>query len=98
MRRIVVGAVFFALLVGVWHAMAVSGRWSPVLLPAPADVGRYLWGAALDGTLLLAAYVTAKRLLLGYLIGMALGLPLGFITARSRAMSDTLGVVALGMQ
>ncbi len=29
---------------------------------------------------------------------MALGLPLAVITARSRAMSDTIGVVALGMQ
>ncbi len=52
-------------LIGIWHAMSVSGRWSPVLLPAPLDVGRCLRGATLDGTLLVAAWVTAKRLLLG---------------------------------
>jgi NitT/TauT family transport system permease protein len=97
-RRFLVSLVFFAVLIGIWHFLAASGRWSPVLLPAPGEVGRYLWTATLDGTLLLAAWVTAKRLFLGYAIGMALGLPLGFITARSRTASDTLGVVALGMQ
>jgi NitT/TauT family transport system permease protein len=98
MRRTLIGLAFFALLVFLWHLLARSGRWSPVLLPAPGAVGAYLWTALLDGTLFDAALVTARRLLLGYAIGSALGLPLGFLTARYRGCSDTIGVLALGMQ
>jgi NitT/TauT family transport system permease protein len=48
--------------------------------------------------LFLAIGVTLKRLLVGYTIGLALGIPLGLITARFRAVRDTLGVLALGLQ
>lgn len=39
-----------------------------------------------------------KRLLLGYTCGLALGLPLGLLTARFRILADTLGLLALGLQ
>jgi len=72
--------------------------WSPVLVPSPGSVVRYLWSALLDGTLLGAVGVTMKRLLLGYLFGIALGLPLGLLTARFKVLNDTLGLLALGLQ
>ena len=42
--------------------------------------------------------VTVKRLLIGYAIGILIGLPLGFITASSKFVEDTIGVLALGLQ
>ena len=42
--------------------------------------------------------MTLRRLLLGYVFGIVLGLPLGLLTARFRVVSDTLGLVALGLQ
>lgn len=99
MRRILVASTFFALLLGLWQVFATTtspGR--AALLPAPTDVVRYLWRAAADGTLAEAAWVTARRLLLGYAAGIALGLPIGLLTARFRTCADTLGVVALGLQ
>jgi len=51
-----------------------------------------------DGTLASAILVTLKRLLLGYVFGLALGLPLGLLTARFRLLADTLGLLALGLQ
>jgi len=98
MRRLVSGLVFFGILIAMWWAAWATHRWSPVLLPSPAAVGRYLWDASLDGTLLHAALVTARRLLLGYAIGLVIGLPAGFIVARFRWLSETVGVLALGMQ
>ena len=98
MRRLVVSLLFFAALLGVWQALSASGAWSPVLLPSPASVGRYLWSATRDGTLPQATWVTAKRLFIGYAIGLAIGLPAGFVTARFRAASDTVGILALGLQ
>ena len=98
MRRVVLSLLFFAGLLAAWQALYASGRWSPVLLPSPAGVGRYLWRSSLDGTLLGASFVTARRLLIGYAIGLAIGLPAGFVTARFRTASDTVGTLALGLQ
>jgi NitT/TauT family transport system permease protein len=61
-------------------------------------VGRYLVTAAGNGTLAQASLVTARRLFVGYAIGLGLGLPLGFLMARFRLFADTIGVLALGMQ
>jgi NitT/TauT family transport system permease protein len=97
-RRVVVATLFFASLLAAWHFLAASGKWSPVLVPSPRDVAAYLGGAAVDGTLWSALLVTARRLAIGYSIGLVVGLPLGFLTARLTTFSDTLGVLALGFQ
>ena len=98
MKRTFTALGFFALLVAAWHYAYTTKRWSPVLVPSPDSVARYLWGVAADGTLGAAAWVTLKRLLAGYLIGLVAGVPLGFLTARVQAARDTLGVLALGLQ
>jgi NitT/TauT family transport system permease protein len=98
MKRLLVVSTFFGLLIGIWALMAVSGRWSPVLLPAPWEVARYLWDAVLDGSLIQAAWVTSSRLLIGYGIGLAVGLPLGLLTSSSQILEDTIGALALGLQ
>ena len=67
-------------------------------MPSPSSVGLYLWSSLADGTLLGAAVVTLRRLFLGYLFGIALGLPLGLLTARFKLLNDTLGLVSLGLQ
>ena len=78
--------------------MVLAKIWSVVLLPDPISVWEYLDGAAGDGTLLEASIVTMRRLLAGYIIGIAAGLPLGLLTARFKLCEDTLGVLALGLQ
>ena len=98
MKRLLTAATFVALLLGAWQWAYAAKIWSPVLVPGPTAVGRYLLEAALDGSLLEASFVTMKRLLAGYLIGLAVGLPLGLLTARFRTLHDTVGVLALGLQ
>ena len=97
-RRALFAGLFFLALLLLWDALVRTGAWSPVVFPSPGAVGRYLWGAAGDGSLLRATLVTGKRLALGYMAGLVLGLPLGLLTARHRWASDTLGVVTLGLQ
>lgn len=98
MKRTIVAALFFALLLGVWQIAAESGRWSPVLFPSPWTVARYLWDAMSDGTLTEAIKVTLSRLLVGYAIGVAVGLPLGLLMGSSQVLEDTVGLLALGLQ
>ena len=98
MRRALVVVAFFSMLLGLWQVAALSGRWSPVLLPPPTMVGHYLWDALRDGSLIEAIEVTLRRLLIGYAIGVAIGLPLGLLTSTSDFLEDTVGALALGLQ
>jgi len=69
-----------------------------VLLPSPRDVFDYLVDAGRDGTLAEATLVTLKRLLVGYAIGIVIGIPLGLMTSTSQFFQDTIGALALGLQ
>jgi NitT/TauT family transport system permease protein len=98
MKRFLLATVFFALLIGIWDALYRAKIWSPVLLPSPWQVVEYLKAAAQDGTLLQGTIITMRRLVVGYLIGIIGGLPLGFLTARWKIFQDTIGTLALGLQ
>src|SRR6266550_1368533 len=98
MKRFLLAAAFFALLLLIWEAAFRARIWSPVLLPSPWQVAIYLKDTALDGTLLKATVITMRRLLVGYIIGLVVGLPLGLLTARWKLFGDTIGTMALGLQ
>jgi NitT/TauT family transport system permease protein len=98
MRRSLVATIFFAALVGLWQAATMVGGWSPVLLPPPQGVAEYLWAALNDGSLIEASAVTLQRLLIGYAIGVIIGLPLGLLSGTSDVFQDTIGTLALGLQ
>lgn len=98
MKRAIVIIAFFGALLAIWQLATESGRWSPVLLPPPSAVGEYLLNALRDGTLLDAMRVTLYRLLIGYFIGIAIGVPLGLLTSTSDYFEDTIGALALGLQ
>jgi len=97
-RRILLATGFFGALLLLWQVAVWSGRWPAYVLPSPADVARYLWTAAADGTLLEGTLVTARRLAIGYVIGILVGVPFGCLTARFQVCADTLGFLALGLQ
>lgn len=98
MKRFNRALIFFVSLVALWQIICWMRLWSPVLLPSPITVGRYLWEAMLDGTLEESSWITIKRLMIGYGIGCFIGLPLGLLTARSKFLGDTVGLLALGLQ
>ena len=98
MKRFLPPALAFAMAVIVWESLVRAGVWSPVLVPSPLEVVKYLLTGIQDKTLLEASWVTLKRLLLGYSVGVMIGLPLGLLNARFRFCQDTLGLLALGVQ
>ena len=98
LSQIISATTFFAALLGLWEYGSRALWWNPVLIPAPSDIGKYIVQAVADGELLSACWVTLKRLLLGYLIGIAIGIPLGLLTSRFKFANNTLGFVALGLQ
>lgn len=98
MRSWITAGVFFLALIGLWQWLVSIGVISHMLLPTPVEVGQYFVGAVRDGSLWGAMLVTLKRLGLGYLCGVAMGVPLGFVNARFRVCHDSLGLLALGLQ
>lgn len=106
MKRAVHTVLFFALLLFAWAEMTgdtcIIGNgeslWSPYVLPPPSTVGQYLWDNTVNGKIPLSMLITLRRLLLGYAIGLLLGLPLGMLAARFRIVDDTIGFLGLGMQ
>jgi len=98
MKRWLIAILFFVILIGIWEYLVRRETWSPVLVPSPLDVGRYFVTSIQDKTLLEASYVTLKRLVLGYVVSLVIGLPLGLLNARFKFCEDTIGVLALGLQ
>lgn len=98
MKRWLPPTLGLLVLLAAWECLVRAGVWSPVLVPSPLAVGRYLVGAVQDQTLLQSSFVTLKRLVLGYAAGLVLGLPLGLLNARFKVCQDTLGLLALGFQ
>ena len=93
--RWLAASMFFMFLIVAWDLVVEAHIWSLLLLPSPLSVFEYLRSAAEDGTLWEATQVTVRRLLIGYGLGILVGLPLGLLTASSRWCQDTIGVLAI---
>ena len=98
MKRTLSTIVFFVVLIVVWHFLSAAGIWSPYVVPSPEAVGQYLYDECMDGEIPAAIGVTMSRLVIGYMIGLVMGIPLGMLAARFRCVNDTLGMMALGFQ
>jgi NitT/TauT family transport system permease protein len=75
--------VAFAVFVLVWKVAAVIAGFA-FILPAPEVVAARFVGAWLDGTIAPHAWTTLLEVLLGFAVGGALGLAVGYVIARSR--------------
>ena len=71
-----------------YEALARSGVFPPVLLPTLPTVVRTLWGAIADGTMPRHALYTLYRVMVGLGLAVAVGLPLGILMARFRALES----------
>jgi sulfonate transport system permease protein len=97
-KRFAAATAFFVILLLLWDLVCRLQIWSPALLPSPLLVAKYLEDAMRDGTLWHATVTTMRRLLIGYLVGLIGGVPLGLLTARWSILRDTVGTTALGLQ
>jgi ABC-type nitrate/sulfonate/bicarbonate transport system permease component len=78
MRRVLLPGLVLVLLVGIWQVAASTGALADVLglesflVPSPAEIAASLW----ENRSLLAenAWVTLQEIVLGFLIGLAVGL------------------------
>jgi NitT/TauT family transport system permease protein len=95
MRGWLRGVTVPAILVVSWAA--ASELAATPLAPGPAAVVRALVAGVHDGTLPRAIATSVVRLTVGYVIALALGVPLGTALARSRFVKQSIGPIVLGL-
>jgi ABC-type nitrate/sulfonate/bicarbonate transport system ATPase subunit/ABC-type nitrate/sulfonate/bicarbonate transport system permease component len=71
-----------------YEAMAQSGLFPAVLLPTLPKVGCTLLNLIGDGTMLRHASYTLARVMVGFALAIVVGLPLGILMARFRAVEN----------
>ena len=75
----VYGAVSFAVIIAAWWAMWAVGFVDPGLLPSPAEVFRQFMTLMVEKQLWLDMLLSARRVLIGVVCGLALAIPVGFL-------------------
>lgn len=91
-RRFLLGALGLAGFFSFWAFLASSGLVGKAFLPGPLDlVDRLIslsTNAFAGGTLLVHLYSSLERFAAGYLLAVAVGVPLGLLMGRFRLLDD----------
>ncbi len=90
--------IFFVALIGVWALIAERHVWDPTLFPSPWKVAETLWQNFRDGSLVHATAISLRRVLVGYSISLAIGVPLGVLLATRKWLEDTVGSLVSAFQ
>ncbi len=74
----------------VWYIATTPGHVSALFLPAPADVFSTLFAGLQSGVFFSNALVTIEESVFGFLLSLAIALPLGYGLAKSRLLAITI--------
>jgi NitT/TauT family transport system permease protein len=88
--RVVPPLVVGLLLLGFWQLLTSSGSVRAYLLPPPVDVGRAFWRGVESGLFWRYGRVTLQESLVGFALGVAVAVPLGYGIARSRLLARAI--------
>ncbi len=72
--------------------------WKPYVFPAPLTVLQSLIELTADSTLLIAILASARRIIVGYFISMAIGVALGLTLVRFKQIDEQVSSLIVGMQ
>jgi len=81
-------ATSILLAAAVYEAMARAGIFAPALLPTIPTILKTLFSMIADGTMIWHASYTLYRVLFGFGLAMALGIPLGIMMVRFKRVED----------
>lgn len=101
-RRVVSSAVppivFVVLLLIVWQLYVVIAHPRPDIVPSPLDVWNAMSGAWESGRLQLAVATSLERGIVGFVIAIVVGTPLGLLLAEVRPIRRAVGPIVSGLQ
>ncbi|MFF3404567.1 ABC transporter permease [Streptomyces sp. NPDC002659] len=87
-----------ALVVVVWQVLVAAKVTEESSLPAPSAVWDSVSDMWLQGTLLEVVWTSVSRGLLGFLLALAIGTPLGLLVARVKFVRAAIGPILSGLQ
>jgi len=73
-----------------WELLALFSGWSPQVFPGPWKVFLSMWELIANGTLLRHTIASLFRVTAGFYLAMILGIPLGIVLGRLRAVQQFL--------
>ena len=83
---------FFILIGLVWEGLYHLHLWPPYLFPSLVkDVLPSLRAGIQDGVFLIGVLASLKRILVGYILSLMLGIPLGLLVGRFKFLDETVG-------
>jgi len=82
------GALTLIVAAFLYEALARSGYFPPALTPTLGAIAHTLFASLADGTMILHAAATLYRVLIGFGLAVAIGLPLGVLMARLRPVEN----------
>ncbi|MFE0253868.1 ABC transporter permease [Streptomyces sp. NPDC059010] len=98
-QKVLPPVVAVALVLALWQFLVSSGiAGDPTKLPAPSDVWDELRESWLQGTLHQYIWTSVSRGLLGFLLALAIGTPLGLLVSRVRFVRAAIGPILSGLQ
>jgi NitT/TauT family transport system permease protein len=98
LNKVLKQIVFYAVVLGLWQALAMLNLWPPYLFPTPAAVFDSLRAGFSDHTFWIGIAVSMKRMLVGYVLSAVLGIVLGLLLAYNDFLEETLGRLAISVQ
>ena len=90
--------VFVVALLVAWQLYTVIAQPRPDLAPGPLDVANAIGGAWESGRLQLAVATSLERGVLGFLIAVVVGTPLGLLLAEVKPLRRAVGPIISGLQ
>jgi len=82
----------------IWEAVFRSGIFPGSLIPSPLGVMNELATGFYEGSFTTSILISMKRITMGYLISLPVGLGLGLLTGRVPYMEDNVSPLLLGLQ
>jgi ABC-type nitrate/sulfonate/bicarbonate transport system permease component len=85
-RRLFMASFPVILLIAAWYEATALQLTTPFLLPSPVAVAERIWSDAASGDLVLNIGLTLYRAFVGFVIAASVGVVLGILIARSKAV------------
>ncbi|MFG2333336.1 ABC transporter permease [Streptomyces sp. NPDC048604] len=98
LKKVLPPVLAVALVLVVWQLLVVAKVADEGKLPSPGAVWDSLSDMWLQGTLLDVLWTSVSRALLGFLLALAIGTPLGLLVARVGAVRAAIGPILSGLQ
>ena len=98
LRRALPPVVAIVALIAIWQALWAAAFWPEFQLPAPRDVWARIAERIPNGEILSLLWVSVHRAVIGFLIALAVAVPLGLLIANVRLVRRGIGPLVTGLQ